>query len=149
MTRLDDLEQSKARGAAGPRAAGFTLVELLVVIGIIGVLVSILLPTLSVVRRSGQRVACREKLHDIANLCQMYLNDSKGVLWQVNAVPWIQPPLNNLPSLPEVFAPYVEPHGAGISYPVDPATGQPNVNGTGWTQMGTWRRGWLCPVAFC
>src|ERR1700733_5333611 len=136
MTRRDDLKFVSGPGA---RRAGFTLVELLVVIGIIGVLVSILLPTLSVVRRSSQRIACREKLHDIANLCQMYLNDSKGVLWQVTAVPWAPGALNNMPSLPEVFAPYVEPHGASITYPNN------SVDGTGWMQMGTWRRGWLCP----
>lgn len=122
------------------RVRGFTLVELLVVIGIIAVLVGILLPTLSIARRNAQRIACREKLRDIASVCQMYLNDSKGVLWEVNPVPWIQPPLNNFPSTPEVFARYTAAKGdAQIAYPNN------SVNGTGWTQMKFGRGGWLCP----
>src|ERR1700722_58800 len=117
--RISDVVRRVGIGnAPSARRSAFTIVELLVVIGIIAVLTSILLPTLSVVRRNSQRIACREKLHDIANLCQMYLNDNKGILWQVNAVPWVQPPLNSMPSVTEVFAIYTAPRGGWqVSYP--------------------------------
>jgi prepilin-type N-terminal cleavage/methylation domain-containing protein len=88
------------------RRPGFSLVELLVVLGVIAVLIGILLPVLNNVRGSGQRVACRAQLADIGRFFQMYLNDSKGKLPWVNPVPSIQPPIDGKP-LVEVFEPYV------------------------------------------
>jgi prepilin-type N-terminal cleavage/methylation domain-containing protein len=60
------------------RAAGFTLVELLVVIGIIAVLLSILLPTLSKARRSAYTVQCQSNMRQVATAMLMYIQDAKG-----------------------------------------------------------------------
>jgi len=58
-----------------PRA--FTLVELLVVIGIIAVLISVLLPTLAAARRYGQSVRCQSNLRQIAAGFYVYTSENR------------------------------------------------------------------------
>lgn len=57
----------------------FTLVELLVVIGIIGVLISILLPSLNKARQSANAVKCSSNLRQIALGWALYANGNKGI----------------------------------------------------------------------
>src|SRR5688572_20571635 len=60
------------------RRFGFTLVELLVVIGIIAVLIGILLPTLSRARESAKRTECLSNLRSIFQMVKIYENTYNG-----------------------------------------------------------------------
>jgi len=59
------------------KTGAFTLVELLVVIGIIALLVSILLPTLSKARKSAQSLKCLSNLRQMGLAFSMYENEHK------------------------------------------------------------------------
>ena len=59
---------------------GFTLVELLVVIGVVALLLALLLPALAKARRSAQRLACASNLRQIGAAFIAYAHNHRGYL---------------------------------------------------------------------
>ena len=84
MHTCKEIKRSNRRPQKGGRvrrafAPAFTLVELLVVIGIIGVLTALLMPALSGARKAANTVKCASNLRQLATGWQMYANQNKRV----------------------------------------------------------------------
>lgn len=117
---------------ARQKIKGFTLVELLVVIGIIALLISILLPALSKARESANQLKCLANLKQLGMAMRMYADNNRGrfpygasktnaytedwIWWQTIPVPppaQPAPPAQPIPGRPIVdlqqsaLAPYV------------------------------------------
>ena len=69
-----------SRTTPEPRRRAFTLVELLVVIGIIALLISILLPSLARARQSAVSIDCQSRMRQMGQAVQFYVNESRGML---------------------------------------------------------------------
>jgi prepilin-type N-terminal cleavage/methylation domain-containing protein/prepilin-type processing-associated H-X9-DG protein len=75
---MRDARHSIRRSTRPRRRAGFTLVELLVVIGIIAILIAILLPSLNAARRQANTVKCLSNLRQLGYGFHAYAHNYKG-----------------------------------------------------------------------
>src|SRR4051794_608267 len=87
------------------RTRGFTLVELLVVLGIITVLISILMPAISMARSQARKTACKSQLRQLGTAFRMYLNENRERYPLAAALPSVNP--NKYPTIVEYLDKYL------------------------------------------
>jgi prepilin-type N-terminal cleavage/methylation domain-containing protein len=72
------------------RRSGFTLIELLVVIAIIALLLGILMPALSRVKKQARSVACQATLKQWGTIWTMYCDDNDGRFCDAGDLGWLR-----------------------------------------------------------
>ena len=104
------------RAGQRPRRAGFTLVELLVVVAIVGVLVALLLPAIHSARESARRMTCQSNLKQVGIAMELYLDTHRDEFPEMALVPSITP---EKPTMFQVLGPFIEQNQSVLACPSD------------------------------
>ena len=107
-----------ARQKMRPKA--FTLLELLVVIGIIVILAALLLPVLGRAKTKARNIACVNQLKQLGVAARLYAEDNGGQLPAAELLPSNPTdPQHPLPRISSILGPYVsKAAGTNVSAPV-------------------------------
>jgi prepilin-type N-terminal cleavage/methylation domain-containing protein len=116
------------------RRRGFTLVELLVIVAIIGLLIGILMPALGRAKTSARRTACATNLRQIGAGLRLYLDNNDDRFPFASFMPSISPEPLKTPKpihIADVLAKELQGDRSVFHCPndePDPARGAPNTN---------------------
>lgn len=88
-----------------PSLRAFTLVELLVVIGIIALLIGILMPALSAMQREGRKTVCKSNLRQLGLAVRLYTDQNKNKYPKSPSLPSVNP--YNLPTVMQRLSSFI------------------------------------------
>jgi prepilin-type N-terminal cleavage/methylation domain-containing protein/prepilin-type processing-associated H-X9-DG protein len=124
---------NKHQASAVRNTRGFTLIEILVVVGIIALLAAILFPVLARVREGGKRTVCISNLKQLATAARMYSQDYAQTYMPIQLAAAADVSPTNPYGWADAMQSYVKniqlyqcpsetrpPCGAGHGLPVDP-----------------------------
>jgi prepilin-type processing-associated H-X9-DG protein len=101
------------------RVTAFTVLELLVVIGIIVILAALLLPVLSRAKTKARNITCVNQLKQLGVAARLYADDNGGRLPVAELLPSNpSDPQHPLPRISVVLAPYVSKVATNVAAPV-------------------------------
>lgn len=121
------------------RKQGFTLLELLVTIGIIGILAAMILPALNSSRERAKQIACIGNLKQIGLALNMYLSDNRFIMpyCTMSRVPPTSEE-ENLASIVDVLLPYTNNNRDVFCCPGDPNKERFKEEGTSYEWQSMW-----------